>query len=952
MRVARKAVKSWLGAVAVFAFAAVLCMSGIPFSALRTYAVATDEVAPIAKYEFKDAANPGKDTTGNYNLVTKGAAPTVDAAAGALTLAASGALQEASGAMIGKLNALTLAFELKIPDASNAEWAVPIGFGQSPGGAPHFRFVLQGGVNLRLGMSGITGSEPYWMPTVIGGMTAGTAYHITLSIQPGGKAYVYVNGSLDGIHSEWKEGKDVSESWSSAVAGMQFTIGANGWREDGYDGASKCTIGAVSIYDFAMTATEVATFKTNGKLTEGDLTAVAAEADVDLSESIIVGEDDQDTDILTAYSSSMINVKMDDGSVRAAKATWTAVSTQETDKYLTGTLSGIVNPAGITATAKIGVTVLEAFRPIAKYDFSDALNLGKDSMGNFDLVKVGEGDITTGAKGVTFDGNAVLAEPADRFTDDLTAFTVAFDMTVAANGNGAWAVPLGFGSSSDNTKWFHFQFRNTGTDTLEFGADGLVGAYPGAGDTGYWQPVVKSSLSAETTYRVVLSMDTTSASGRITAYVDGILGGYDTLAQLYDMSDSALRLAIGGELKDGTGLDDSHKYIGQIGNLVIYDFAMTAAQVAAYNNTGAVKTNNAPEKYITEIGNIAFTGGVTSATVYDKMSDSEVLALVNPAKYTLTLNDDSTLDLPVAWNAVLRNGTGIEAVGTAASVGLGVAAVVQLPVTVKQSLTVSPAYAVAVGSVTNGSVAVSKAWGAENDEITVTVTPDPGYKIDKVYQGTTEIAAASGVYKFTVGTADVTVTATFTAIQYNVTVGTVENGTVTPSATTAVIGTEITLTVTPDSGYQINKVYQGTTEIVAASGVYKFTVGTADVTVSATFTAIQYSVTIGTVEHGTVTPSATTAVMGANVTLTVTPDDGYKLSKVYVNGNELAAVDGVYSFTMTAANAEITAEFEKVSSGCKGNVYFDSGLLLFLAALAAVVTVKAVSRKRETTKGI
>ena len=30
-----------------------------------------DSVNPIARYEFKDAANPGKDSMGNYDLITQ-----------------------------------------------------------------------------------------------------------------------------------------------------------------------------------------------------------------------------------------------------------------------------------------------------------------------------------------------------------------------------------------------------------------------------------------------------------------------------------------------------------------------------------------------------------------------------------------------------------------------------------------------------------------------------------------------------------------------------------------------------------------------------------------------------------------------------------------------------------------------------------------------------------------
>ena len=79
-----------------------------------------------------------------------------------------------------------------------------------------------------------------------------------------------------------------------------------------------------------------------------------------------------------------------------------------------------------------------------------------------------------------------------------------------------------------------------------------------------------------------------------------------------------------------------------------------------------------------------------------------------------------------------------------------------------------------------------------------------------------------------------------------------------------------------------------------------------------------YPVTIpGKTENGTVTVSTKNATSGSTVTITVKPDDGFKLDELTVidkNGNELKLTDkgnGKYTFTMPASKVEINAAFVK-----------------------------------------
>ena len=70
-------------------------------------------------------------------------------------------------------------------------------------------------------------------------------------------------------------------------------------------------------------------------------------------------------------------------------------------------------------------------------------------------------------------------------------------------------------------------------------------------------------------------------------------------------------------------------------------------------------------------------------------------------------------------------------------------------------------------------------------------------------------------------------------------------------------------------------------------------------------------------ENGTVTVSTKYATSGSTVTITVKPDDGFKLDELTVidkNGNELKLTDkgnGKYTFTMPASKVEVSATFVK-----------------------------------------
>lgn len=66
--------------------------------------------------------------------------------------------------------------------------------------------------------------------------------------------------------------------------------------------------------------------------------------------------------------------------------------------------------------------------------------------------------------------------------------------------------------------------------------------------------------------------------------------------------------------------------------------------------------------------------------------------------------------------------------------------------------------------------------------------------------------------------------------------------------------------------------------------------------------------------NGTVAASYKLGIPNETITLTVTPDAGYKIASVTVNSDELVDVEGAYSFTMPGQDVDVVATFE-VSTG-------------------------------------
>lgn len=132
-----------------------------------------------------------------------------------------------------------------------------------------------------------------------------------------------------------------------------------------------------------------------------------------------------------------------------------------------------------------------------------------------------------------------------------------------------------------------------------------------------------------------------------------------------------------------------------------------------------------------------------------------------------------------------------------------------------------------------------------------------------------------------------------------------EKGTVELDKTQVALGETAVATVTAKEGWAAAKVeFNGVKLTPNAEGKYEFTGAIYTNSLVVEFAEdLQYDITINTPENGTAELSATKAKIGTEITITVSPAEGYKVDYVKVNGERIRAVDGAYKFILSGTTS-------------------------------------------------
>ena len=204
---------------------------------------------------------------------------------------------------------------------------------------------------------------------------------------------------------------------------------------------------------------------------------------------------------------------------------------------------------------------------------------------------------------------------------------------------------------------------------------------------------------------------------------------------------------------------------------------------------------------------------------------------------------------------------------------------------------------------------------AADTTVYVKISPKDGYRISNVqyndgsYKNVTKVS--DNVYSFTMSAAVQYVAVEFVEL-YNITCNQADNGSVTSSVPKAAEGDSVTITASPEQGFELDTL---TVKDASGSGVpvtnNTFTMPASNVTVTATFKATEPDP-----EPAKYTVSANAGQFsitgtgkyeeGSTVNLTITPNTGYYLYSVRIDGEyKEPGEGGNYTFTMPGHDVSV-----------------------------------------------
>lgn len=241
-------------------------------------------------------------------------------------------------------------------------------------------------------------------------------------------------------------------------------------------------------------------------------------------------------------------------------------------------------------------------------------------------------------------------------------------------------------------------------------------------------------------------------------------------------------------------------------------------------------------------------------------------------------------------------------------------------------------YSVSFGQMVNGSVTANKTADInEQEQITLTVSPNEGYELEELRVNDQVVNVTNNQYTFAMPASNVNVTATFREkqTQYDVVIATLFNGKITANKSKANAGETITLTIEPDTDYELTTLKytdeNGEEHNIDMQGK-SFVMPASNVLVQATFTKkgepqpTKHRIYTNPNGNGRIEVDKTEAAKGEKVTFTLIPEEGNTITSLSVrSGNgEVTITDG-NSFIMPNEDVTINATF-KPAQGTAYNI--------------------------------
>ena len=224
-------------------------------------------------------------------------------------------------------------------------------------------------------------------------------------------------------------------------------------------------------------------------------------------------------------------------------------------------------------------------------------------------------------------------------------------------------------------------------------------------------------------------------------------------------------------------------------------------------------------------------------------------------------------------------------------------------------------YTITANAGGNGSILPSGAVSVnQNSNQSFSFTPNTGYEIaDVLVDGATQGPVSN--YTFSNVTSNHSIQVNFAIKTYTISAGADDHGDINPSGSVTVDhGANRSFSFTADPGYAIEQVLVDGASQGAADN-YIFTNVTANHTINVSFRAISYAITAGAGLGGIISPVGEIDVnQGSDQSFTITPDPGYEVQEVLVDGVSQGAVSS-YTFSHVTAHHEISVSFNSIGPG-------------------------------------
>lgn len=198
-----------------------------------------------------------------------------------------------------------------------------------------------------------------------------------------------------------------------------------------------------------------------------------------------------------------------------------------------------------------------------------------------------------------------------------------------------------------------------------------------------------------------------------------------------------------------------------------------------------------------------------------------------------------------------------------------------------------------------------------NQNQLIRITPHTGYDIETVLINGVPVPwdySQNTVFLNSV-TADTTVKVLFKAVSlpvYHYTVETTAGGAVTPSSGIVVRGDSLQFTANPDPGYIVNRVLINSVPFEVSGNSFTFHKVQSDLVVNVEFTLFQEFLLTGkSGPNGSVTPEHVYVAIGGSTVFDITPNPGYLVESVKINGVNFAVMNQVF---ITDIQSDITVE--------------------------------------------